>query len=49
MQVITVINFPPKQIANIMSQCLVLGILGENDTVTLLKPDKKVENGSLIQ
>ena len=49
MQVIAVINFPPKQIANIMSQCLVLGILGENDTVTLLKPDKKVENGSLIQ
>ena len=45
MQVIAVINFPPKQIANIMSQCLVLGILGENDTVTLLKPDKKVENG----
>ena len=27
----------------------ILGILGENDTVTLLKPDKKVENGSLIQ
>ena len=44
-QVIAVINFPPKQIANIMSECLVLGTVAENGEVTLLQPERKVENG----
>ena len=44
-QVIAVINFPPKQIANIMSECLILGVVGENNEVTLLSVDKEVENG----
>ncbi|MFK7904473.1 MAG: tRNA-binding protein [Chitinophagales bacterium] len=44
-QVIAVVNFPPKQIANIMSECLVLGAVGENHFVTLLHPERKVENG----
>ncbi len=47
-QVVAVVNFPPKQIANIMSECLVLGILGEQNEVTLLSPDKKVQNGARI-
>src|SRR4051812_29765691 len=38
-QVIAVINFPPKQIANLQSQCLVLGAV-EGGEVTLLIPDK---------
>lgn len=46
-QVIAVVNFPKKQIANFMSECLVLGAV-ENKNVTLLKPDKKVENGTRI-
>lgn len=44
-QVIAVVNFPPKQIANIMSECLVLGLVGDTAGVTLLQPERKVENG----
>lgn len=47
-QVVAVINFPPKQIANMMSECLVLGGLGNNNEVTLIEPGKKVENGTRI-
>ena len=47
-QVIAVINFPPKQIANFFSECLVLGVIGENKEVTLLQPERKVENGKRI-
>ncbi|MBR9854849.1 MAG: tRNA-binding protein [Algicola sp.] len=47
-QVIAVINFPPKQIANIMSECLVLGGVGNNKEVTLIQPERKVENGTRI-
>ena len=46
-QIIAVINFPPKQIANIMSECLVLGAV-DNDTVTLLSTDQPVPNGTKI-
>jgi len=44
-QVIAVINFPKKQIANFFSECLVTGFVWENGEVTLAVPDKKVENG----
>jgi len=47
-QVIAVINFPPKQIANFMSECLVLGVYNENNDVVLLTPDKQTENGKKI-
>ena len=47
-QVIAVVNFPPKQIANFFSECLVLGVYDENNQVILLQPDKKVENGYKI-
>ncbi|WP_408083882.1 tRNA-binding protein [Flavobacterium rhizosphaerae] len=48
-QVIAVINFPEKQIANFMSQCLVLGAVGTEGDVVLLSPDTVVENGLRIQ
>jgi tRNA-binding protein len=44
-QVIAVVNFPPKQIANFTSECLVLGIYNENNEVVLLQPHSKVSNG----
>ncbi|MBO2545963.1 tRNA-binding protein [Salegentibacter sp. BDJ18] len=44
-QIVAVVNFPKKQIANIMSECLVLGAVGENNDIVLLNPDFKVENG----
>ena len=46
-QVVAVVNFPPKQIANIMSECLVLGAV-DNDDVTLLTTDNPVLNGTKI-
>jgi tRNA-binding protein len=47
-QVVAVINFPPKQIANMMSECLVLGGIGDNKEVTLLQPERTVKNGTRI-
>ncbi len=47
-QVIAVVNFPPKQIADFISECLVLGIYDENKDVILLKPDKPAGNGTKI-
>lgn len=47
-QVIAVVNFPPKQIADFLSECLVLGIYDENNNVILLQPERKVSNGLKI-
>jgi tRNA-binding protein len=47
-QVIAVVNFPPKQIANFFSECLVLGVYDENNQVILLQPGKPVQNGQKI-
>lgn len=47
-QVVAVVNFPAKQIATMMSECLVLGGLGDDKEVTLLQPERKVENGTRI-
>ena len=44
-QIIAVTGFPEKQIANFMSQCLVLGAITKDKEVVLLKPDKEVEVG----
>jgi tRNA-binding protein len=47
-QVIAVVNFPVKQIANFFSECLVLGVYNEVDQVVLLRPDQPVINGCKI-
>jgi tRNA-binding protein len=47
-QVIAIVNFPPKQIANFFSECLVLGVYDENNEVVLLKPGHQVRNGAKI-
>jgi tRNA-binding protein len=47
-QIIAVVNFPPKQIANFISECLVLGVYDEQKEVILLQTDKKTLNGMLI-
>ena len=47
-QIVAVINFPKKQIANIMSECLVLGGLENDKEVTLLSTDKPIKNGTRI-
>lgn len=47
-QVIAVVNFPPKQIADFISECLVLGVYDENKDVILLQPGKPMQNGMKI-
>ncbi len=50
-QVVAVVNFPKKQIANLMSECLVLGAVdssSKGNEVTLLTPDKPCSNGLKI-
>ena len=47
-QVIAIVNFPPKQIANFFSECLVLGVYTENKEVILLEPERSVVNGGKI-
>jgi len=47
-QVIGVINFPPKQIGPLMSECLVTGFYRENGEVVLAVPDREVPNGSKL-
>jgi len=44
-QVVAVVNFPPKQIANFFSECLVLGVYTDKKEVVLLGPERKVTNG----
>ena len=44
-QILAVVNFPKKQIANFLSECLILGIYGELKEVTLLTPTNTVKNG----
>ena len=47
-QVIAVINFPPKKIADFTSECLVLGVYDHNNDVILLQPGLPVVNGRKI-
>lgn len=47
-QVIGILNFPPKQIANFISECLILGIYHQDGGVVLLVPDKKTRNGDVV-
>ncbi len=47
-QIVAVINFPVKQIANFFSECLVLGVYDDKHQVILLQPDKPVANGHQI-
>ncbi|MDR6404933.1 MULTISPECIES: tRNA-binding protein [Chryseobacterium] len=45
-QILAVVNFPKKQIANFFSECLVLGVYGENkQEVTLITTSLPTKNG----
>ncbi|MBK8710334.1 MAG: tRNA-binding protein [Niastella sp.] len=48
-QVIAIINFPVKQIANFLSECLVLGVYAQDHKVVLLHPGMPVPNGAKIR
>jgi len=48
-QILAVVNFPKKQIANFFSECLVLGVYGENKAdITLLTPSLPTKNGMQV-
>ncbi len=47
-QIVAVVNFPVKQIANFFSECLVLGAIHPDGSVILLQTDKKIQNGLKI-
>ena len=46
-QILAVVNFPSKQIADFISEVLVLGTYSK-DGVILITPDKKAENGDKL-
>ncbi len=46
-QVLGVVNFPPRQVADFMSEVLVLGTYSKQGVV-LIKPDEQVENGDKL-
>ena len=47
-QVIAVLNFPPKQIANFVSEFLITGFTDSLGNIVLASVDKPVPNGSLL-
>jgi tRNA-binding protein len=47
-QVVAVVNFAPKQVANFISDCLVMGVVLDNKEVVLLQPERKVPDGKRI-
>ena len=47
-QIIAVVNFPPKQIADFISECLVMGVVSGDNPVILLQPEQQSANGLRI-
>jgi tRNA-binding protein len=46
-QIIATVNFPKKQIANFMSECLIMGAVKGSDVI-LLKPEQHIKNGTAV-
>ena len=47
-QIVAVVNFPPKQIGPMRSECLVTGFHREDGSVVLARPDSQVPNGAKL-
>ncbi len=47
-QVMAVVNFEPKQVGPIMSECLVLGFYRSDNSVVLATTDLPINNGSRL-
>ena len=47
-QIVAVVNFPPKQIGPVRSECLVTGFHREDGAVVLARPDSEVPNGAKL-
>ena len=46
-QIVAIVNFPKKQIAKFMSECLVIGAVDGKDVI-LLNPENSVKNGTPV-
>ncbi|QXP67299.1 tRNA-binding protein [Polaribacter sp. AHE13PA] len=47
-QVSVIVNFKPRQIANFMSECLVIGVYNTAGDVVLLQASKEIKNGEQV-
>ncbi len=47
-QIVAVVNFPPKQIGPMRSECLVTGFAREDGAIVLVSPDSAVPNGAKL-
>ena len=47
-QITAIVNFKSRQIANFMSECLVMGIYNEAGNVVLLQASKSIKNGEQV-
>ena len=47
-QVLAVVNFPPRQIGPMRSECLVTGFHRQDGAVVLVGPDSNVPNGATL-
>ncbi|MCF6346895.1 MAG: tRNA-binding protein [Flavobacteriaceae bacterium] len=47
-QITAIINFKPKQIANFISECLILGVENRDGDIVLLKASTQTNNGTQI-
>lgn len=47
-QIVAVVNFPPKRVAGVRSEVLVLGTVSDGEGVVLLHPTFPVVNGALV-
>ncbi|HRF82227.1 MAG TPA: tRNA-binding protein [Flavobacteriales bacterium] len=47
-QVVAVINFPPKRIGSVMSECLVTGFPDANGDIVLTSVERPLPNGSRL-
>ncbi|MCV2883693.1 tRNA-binding protein [Aestuariibacter sp. AA17] len=47
-QILAVVNFPPKQIGPMKSECLVTGLYRDDNRVVLVSPDMPVPNGAKL-
>ncbi len=46
--VAAVVNFYPKQVANFLSEVLILGVIGNDQDIVLIQPDRNVPPGKRI-
>lgn len=48
-QVSAIVNFKPRQIANFLSECLILGVYNNDGNVVLLETSQPIKNGEQIR